>query len=93
MAILEALDTDDWEEAFKYASNPTFSCGHDHGMPAPAHPFDHSVAVTPFTRGDVAEIVAIVEGERDEENWVGVFHLTDGRYAVLRAWCDFTGWG
>ena len=47
---------------------------------------------TPPTRADVAEIIAGVNGERDEDSWVGVFRLKDGRYLVASGWCDYTGW-
>jgi hypothetical protein len=46
----------------------------------------------PFTRSDVAEIVAISDGTNDELNWIGIFKLNDGRFGFVRAGCDFTGW-
>ena len=46
----------------------------------------------PFTREDVAEILAIADGENDGPNWIGLFKLKDGRYAYLTAGCDYTGW-
>lgn len=45
-----------------------------------------------FTRDDVAEILAIEDGENDGANWIGFFLLKDGRYAFLSAGCDYTGW-
>lgn len=54
--------------------------------------FTTSVSTTAFTRDDVAEIIAMAEGENDGAEWVGVFRLNDGRFAVLRAGCDYTGW-
>jgi hypothetical protein len=44
-------------------------------------------------REDVAAVIASVEGQNDEDSWVGVFRLRDGRYLYLTAWCDYTGWG
>jgi hypothetical protein len=49
--------------------------------------------VEPFSIDDVAEIIAISDGQNDEEDWVGAFRLSDGRYAFISAWCDYTGWG
>jgi hypothetical protein len=80
--VLTEIDTFDWEEAFKYAETS------EHAAPA-----ENKSARPGFTREDVAEILFLREGANDEENWVGVFRLHDGRYAYLSAGCDFTGWG
>lgn len=69
----------DWEEVFKYA-NPTPVLG-------------SSASADPFSRADVAEIIAAVNGDNDGPDWVGVFRLDDGRFAVVSAGCDYTGWG
>lgn len=47
---------------------------------------------SPVSRADVAEIIAAVNGENDEEDWVGLFRLKDGRYLVAEGGCDYTGW-
>ena len=52
-----------------------------------------SVDRTPPRRKDVAEVVALVNGENDCESWEGVFRLKDGRFLVASGWCDYTGWG
>ncbi len=78
--MLTRLDDPDWKEAFEYADGPTPV---QFGAPA---------ETASFTRDDVVEIVAAEEGENDGADWLGVFHLSDGRYAVLRAGCDYTGW-
>lgn len=41
---------------------------------------------------DVAEILAMSEGENDEANWLMVVKLKDGRFSFLSAGCDYTGW-
>jgi hypothetical protein len=41
---------------------------------------------------DVAEIIAMEEGEDDGENWLMVVRLEDGRFSFLSAGCDYTGW-
>lgn len=45
-----------------------------------------------FTRGDVAEILHIEDGEHDGPDWIAVVKLKDGRYAALEGGCDYTGW-
>lgn len=50
------------------------------------------ISDTPFSRSDVAEIIAAVNGDYDGPDWLGVFLLHDGRYAVAAGGCDYTGW-
>lgn len=88
--MFEELNTSDWEEAFKYATPHLCEAGHDH---SPTATIVSSVSTQGYTRDDVINIIAIREGENDGANWLGVFYLKDGRYAVLRAGCDYTGWG
>lgn len=40
----------------------------------------------------VEEIIHYREGENDGSSWLLVLRLTDGRYAYVSAWCDYTGW-
>ena len=82
MTLEELLASYDWEEAFKYASAPDVRPSLGYEGP-----------VDGFGREDVVEIVASVDGDNDGPAWVGVFKLADGRFAVLRASCDYTGWG
>jgi hypothetical protein len=46
-----------------------------------------------YHRSDVAHIIAIEDGENDGDDWLGVFEMTDGKFLVIRAGCDYTGWG
>jgi len=77
--MLSQIDSYDWEEAFKYSDNL-----------APV--LDDDADQAPFSREDVAEIIAIEDGENDGPPWIGLFRLHDGRYAFLSAGCDYTGW-
>ena len=77
--MLEELNNYDWEEVFKYAT------------PSPV--FGAEVSGEPFQRDDVKRIIAMVDGENDGPNWVGVFELNDGRFASISAGCDYSGWG
>ena len=78
-AMLEPLANYDWEEVFKYSSPQVVMGGNCPG--------------TPFAREDVAEIIALVNGENDGDPWIALFRLKDGRYAYIEAGCDYTGWG
>jgi len=88
--MLPELENSDWEEVFKYAQPHVCEAGHQHG---PTATIMSEVDTSEFTRDDVEETIAIVNGENDEESWVGVFKLADRRYVVIRGWCDYTGWG
>jgi hypothetical protein len=41
---------------------------------------------------NVAEVYAASEGENDGAIWICVCRMDDGRFAVMRAGCDYTGW-
>jgi len=45
-----------------------------------------------FEREDVEEVIHMVDGCNDEDPWVALFKLKNGKYAGLNAWCDYTGW-
>lgn len=88
--MIDRLDNYDWKEAFGAA-------GKEEGTYLQDTPicvkFTEPVSTEPFDREDVEEIIAISDGERDSENWLGVFKLKDGRFAMIDAGCDYTGWG
>ena len=92
-ALLQHIQTDcDWEQAFAFssgdrkitASGGLFPSDVSKGIEQPAEPFD---------REDVGKVYGMIDGEGDEADWIGVFLLKDGRFACLRAGCDYTGWG
>lgn len=41
---------------------------------------------------DVSRVVAYREGENDGPGWLLILRMTDGRWAYVSAWCDYTGW-
>lgn len=45
-----------------------------------------------FTVDDVAELLAISEGENEGPSWWWILSLKDGRFLALTGWCDYTGW-
>jgi hypothetical protein len=73
----------DWEEVFGEGSggNTTRDIDSIDGT-----------GTSPFTRQDVVEVIAAVNGENDGSEWVGVFRLADDRYLAAMGWCDYTGW-
>jgi hypothetical protein len=81
--MLQQLSGYDWKETFKYCNGGYIGtiCG------------DEDVSIKSFTREDVAEIIAISDGQNDGDSWVAIFKLLDGRYAFVSARCDYTGWG
>lgn len=83
--MLAELDTYDWREAF--GEEGTYN---DTAKPEEQPP-NCGVATNRVTRGDVAEIIAMQEGDRDGPSWVGVFRLNDGRFATVEGGCDYTG--
>ena len=42
---------------------------------------------------DLTEVVAYSDGENDGAEWLAVVGHIDGRFVLLRAGCDYTGWG
>lgn len=88
--MLAELDTYDWKQVFEYGTPHACKKGHQHGL-EPV--IGEQVSLTPFTREDVEDILHMEEGDNDGPEWVGVFLLKDGRFAAIRAGCDYTGWG
>lgn len=45
-----------------------------------------------ITDEDIAEVLAVYEGENDERDWRWIVRLTSGNWAYIRGGCDYTGW-
>lgn len=86
--MIPSLDTCDWREAFAYAGEPGQSNPADLRPAVPGS----TISLDPFTREDVAAIIAQQEGGNDGPPWRMVGQLTDGRWFYLEAGCDYTGW-
>lgn len=84
----------DWHETFHFAGEEG-SCSSGGSVPEWVKPGeeDADVSLAPFGRADVKHIIALQEGENDGQDWICVGQLFDGRFFVVRAWCDYTGWG
>ena len=80
-----------WREAFGYAGDRLAQDAKT-DQPERALPNDTDTSVEKFGRIDVKRIVAMSEGENDGDNWLCVGELHDGRFFVLDAGCDYTGW-
>jgi hypothetical protein len=91
--MLERLNDYNWKEAFGAAGKDLYTELGRQGCKPVVVQFAKPVSTEPFDREDVAEIIAIDDGENDGPNWIGVFRLKDGRYALIDAGCDYTGWG
>lgn len=87
--MYDFLDDYDWREVFSFAGGETDS--HNFGIPTPV--LSHTPCdATPFSREDVEEILAYSEGENDALDWLIAGKLKDGRYFMIEAGCDYTGW-
>lgn len=79
----------DWEEVFRHANGETTAQSETHSpTPIPGS----SVSGSVFGLNDVAELLGSVDGENDEDNWIVVGKLKDGRFFSITAGCDYTGW-
>lgn len=82
------LDDYDWAQVFGCAGEPD-QCN---GAVISKALGSEDISDAPFTRSDVAEILALSEGENDGADWLIVVLLHDGRFAFIQAGCDYTGW-
>ncbi len=87
-------DWSDWAYAFECCGPPDGAASYG-GFNSPdvrPVPPKALVGLAPFQRSDVAEIRGIAEGENDGPDWLVCGKLNDGRFFMLRAGCDYTGW-
>lgn len=77
-----------WAEVFADLSSGNTSKDNCDSCP----PGIKELCTPPPYRTDVVEIIAAVNGQNDEDEWLGVFRLKDGRFLVASGWCDYTGW-
>lgn len=45
-----------------------------------------------FEVDDIAEVLAVIEGENDGESWRWLLKMKGGDYILAEGWCDYTGW-
>lgn len=88
-AIDVFADDYSWPEVFAYAGARASAQGAT-SPPQRVPGFEGSDA--PFDLPDVARVIAHSEGENDGPDWVAVVELNDGRFGVVQAGCDYTGW-
>jgi hypothetical protein len=50
---------------------------------------NNDIGISP---SDITAILAVWEGENDEDDWRWIVQLTDGQFALIQGWCDYTGW-
>lgn len=46
----------------------------------------------PFAVDDVVDMKAAIPGHNDEDSWYWICELRDGRFFLVTASCDYTGW-
>jgi hypothetical protein len=90
--MLKELDAYDWEAAFSFCSDMNDGSASSCGKPEWAEGSGKTGTSDVFNRGDVAEVIALAEGENDGNQWLAFGRLTDDRYFFLSAGCDYTGW-
>ncbi len=76
---VEIADTN-WKQCFELA-----------GIPDPCPPTS-TVDLTEVKREDVAVVLGIRDGERDDRSWLAYGQLKDGRYFFIAGGCCYTGW-
>ncbi len=86
--MLTELQNFDWKEVFGYAGEEDA-----HEVSKPTAALGSSASTETFTREDVTYIIGLREGKNDEENWLCAGQLKDGRWFLVEAGCDYTGWG
>jgi hypothetical protein len=84
--MLPELETGNWDEVFGEGSG-----GNCDAILPTICPGDTTPKHT-FSREDVAEIHGQSEGENDGADWIMWGLLKDGRYFMVAAGCDYTGW-
>ncbi len=84
----ERLNTYDWAEVFAASGDPAGQ----HNPPRLSASLGYAGSLEHFSRTDVAEILAMAEGENDGASWQIAVRLYDGRFAFLEGSCDYTGW-
>lgn len=82
------IDDCDWEYIFENFVNPPTNGD---------NPIHEPIKLDyPITRNDVTSVIAISNGQNDEDEWLGVFEVDvncNTYFLMVRAWCDYTGWG
>ena len=83
ITIEELCQDYDWEEVFGEGGGGNCTPDVDSLDGTPTNPVGRVL---------VKRIIAAVNGENDEDEWVGVFELHDGRFLAAHGSCDYTGW-
>ena len=82
----DVLSGYNWDEVFGYADGrkgvPYLATGATQNEPQPT-----------FGLADVESVFWKADGENDESEWVCAGKLKDGRFFMVAASCDYTGWG
>lgn len=89
MTVQEFLEDYDWKSALNEAVG---GCYHYDYESSPDDPYKDLNAPAKEFAQNMKRVIACVKGERDEDDWLALIEMQDGRVAWLRAGCDYTGW-
>lgn len=81
LTLEQFLEDYDWENIFG-----------EHWILPVYDSIDPLILQNKISRADVKEIIALVNGENDGFEWVGIFLLNNGLYVAAFGSCDYTGW-
>lgn len=87
MSVIELLADENWACVFADDGNRSDGNCTKYVESADETPVDPAP-----TRTDVAQVLALRDGEEDGPDWLGAFLLADGRFLYARGGCDGTGW-
>jgi len=81
----------DWGEVLSYAGKD--SCEQGEQKPPMASPVsDATMDCSVFGMEDVKDVICVSAGMKEEDSWLCILELRDGRFAYIEACCDYTGW-
>jgi hypothetical protein len=90
--IRDQLSDYDWDAVFAATgAKDSNGCGNISCDIRPVPPTE-KVSTAPFDREDIAELIGTSEGENEGPDWLCAGRLTDGRWFLVSAGCDYTGW-
>lgn len=91
--MFKVLEDDGWAEVFTFAGEKNEEAPWIYSGPLVTPVPGSTVPDTHFGREAVELIQHIELGCNDSEDWIICGRLIDGRWFMLRAGCDYTGWG
>lgn len=85
ITVAEMRADSDWKHAFYEAQFGTYGPNYDWQAGVEHAPEEYAL-------NHVAEVIRAEPGENDGASWLCVCRMDDGRFVVMSAGCDYTGW-